>query len=136
MQQRRSGPTGGCLRSRRDSRSSPKAKPRTNPYTAIYARQGGQWLQSRIRDEPSEDSSAHEHLQELSWMLGEWENQSDEGIVLTTCKWSQDGNFLLREFDIKIEDKVALSGTQRMAWDPQQKQFRLDLWRQSEFLVA
>src|SRR5208337_2920506 len=105
--------------------TSPKAKPRTNRYTAIYARQGGQWLQARIRDEPSEEASAHEHLQELSWMLGEWVNESDDAIVLTTCKWSKDGNFLLREFDIKIEDKVALSGTQRIAWDPQQKQFRL-----------
>ena len=105
--------------------SSPKAKPRTNQYTAIYARQGGQWLQARIRDEPSEDASAHEHLLELSWMLGEWVNESDDAIVLTTCKWSKDGTFLLREFDIKIEDKVALSGTQRIAWDAQQKQFRL-----------
>ena len=58
-------------------------------------------------------------------MLGEWVNESDDAIVLTTCKWSKDGNFLLREFDVKIEDKVALSGTQRIAWDPQQKQFRL-----------
>ena len=58
-------------------------------------------------------------------MLGEWVNESDDAIVLTICKWSKDGNFLLREFDIKIEDKVALSGTQQIAWDPQQKQFRL-----------
>jgi uncharacterized protein (TIGR02246 family) len=105
--------------------SGADATPRTNRYSAIFARQNGQWLQARIRDEPSEEASAHEHLQELSWMLGEWENESDEAIVLTTCKWSKEGNFLLREFDIKIEGKVALSGTQRIAWDPQQKQFRL-----------
>jgi uncharacterized protein (TIGR02246 family) len=105
--------------------SSPKAKPRTNRYTAIYARQGGQWLQARIRDEPSEEASAREHLQELSWMIGEWVNESDDAIVTTTCKWSRDGNYLLREFDVKIGDEVALSGHQRIAWDPQQKQFHL-----------
>jgi uncharacterized protein (TIGR02246 family) len=103
----------------------PKKKTRTNRYTAIYARQGGQWLHARVRDEPSEEYSAHEHLQELSWMLGEWVNESDDAIVLTTVKWSEEGNFLLREFDVKIENKVALSGTQRIGWDPQQKQFRL-----------
>jgi uncharacterized protein (TIGR02246 family) len=42
------------------------AEPRTDRYSVVYARQGDQWLQARVRDEPSEEASAHEHLQELS----------------------------------------------------------------------
>jgi hypothetical protein len=101
------------------------APPRTNRYSVIYARQGGRWLHARIRDEPSEDATPHERLEELGWMLGEWVNESDDAIVLTTCKWSDDGNFLLRDFDVKIEGRIALSGTQRIAWDPQQERFRM-----------
>ena len=58
-------------------------------------------------------------------MLGEWVNESDDGIVNTTCKWSDDGNFLLRDFDVKVEGRIALRGTQRIGWDAQRKQFRM-----------
>ena len=57
-------------------------------------------------------------------MLGEWVNESDDAVVYTTCKWSKDGNFLLRDFDVKVEGRIALSGTQRIGWDAQREQFR------------
>ena len=57
-------------------------------------------------------------------MLGEWVNESDDAVGSTTCTWSDDGNFLLREFDVKVEGRIALSGTQRIGWDAQRKQFR------------
>src|SRR5262249_60490441 len=57
--------------------------------------------------------------------VGEWVNESDDAIVLTSCKWSDHGNFLLREFDVKVEGRIALSGTQRIGWDAQRKQFRV-----------
>ncbi len=101
------------------------AAPRSNRYSVIYARQGGRWLHARIRDEPEEDVSAHERLRELEWLLGEWVNESDDEVVFTTCKWSDDGNFLLRNFDVKIEGRIALRGTQRIGWDPQQGRFRM-----------
>ena len=98
--------------------------PRTNRYSVIYARQGGRWLHARIRDEQPDEVSPHEQLLQLEWMLGEWVNEGDDGIVKTHCKWSDDGNFLLREFDVKVEGRIALSGTQRIGWDGQRKQFR------------
>ena len=58
-------------------------------------------------------------------MLGEWVNESDDGIVKTKCTWSDDGNFVLREFDVKVEGRIALRGTQRIGWDAQRKQFRM-----------
>jgi uncharacterized protein (TIGR02246 family) len=98
--------------------------PETNRYSVIYARQDGRWLHARIRDEPAEAVSPHEQLLQLEWMLGEWVDESDDGIVNTHCKWSDDGNFLLREFDVKVEGRFALRGTQRIGWDAQRKQFR------------
>ncbi len=98
--------------------------PETNPYSVIYARQDGRWLHARIRDEQPDEVSPHEQLLQLEWMLGEWVNESDDGIVKTNCKWSDNGNFLLREFDVKVEGRIALSGTQRIGWDAERKQFR------------
>ena len=98
--------------------------PRTNRYSVIYTRQGGRWLHARIRDEQPDEVSPHEQLLQLEWILGEWVNESDDGIVKTKCKWSDNGNFLLREFDVKVEGRIALRGTQRIGWDAQRKQFR------------
>ena len=100
------------------------APPRNNRYSVIYARQGGRWLHARIRDEPEDDDSAHERLKELEWMLGDWVNESDDEVVFTHCKWSDDGNFLIRDFDVKVEGRIALRGNQRIGWDPQQGRFR------------
>jgi uncharacterized protein (TIGR02246 family) len=97
--------------------------PVTNRYSVIYARQGGRWLHARVRDEPPEDD-AHDRLVDLEWMLGEWVNESDDELVRIKCTWSKDGNFLLRDFDVKVEGRIALSGTQRIGWDAQRKQFR------------
>src|SRR5271166_801618 len=99
--------------------------PRSNRYSVIYARQGGRWLHARIRDEQPDEVSPHEQLLQLAWMLGEWVNESDDGIVNTNCKWSDNGNFLLRDFDVKVEGRIALRGTQRIGWDAQRKQFRM-----------
>jgi uncharacterized protein (TIGR02246 family) len=99
-------------------------QPRSNRYTVTYAREGGRWLHAMIRDEPAEDDMPHERLSELEWMLGEWINESDDAIVLTTCKWSEDGNFLLRDFKVESEGRIDLGGTQRIGWDAQKNQFR------------
>ncbi len=104
--------------------TGPDGTPRTNRYSVIYARQGGRWLHARIRDEPSEDVTPHDRLLEFEWMLGDWVNESDDGVVFTTCKWADNANFLLREFTLKVEGRIALSGTQRIGWDAQRKQFR------------
>jgi uncharacterized protein (TIGR02246 family) len=97
--------------------------PVINRYSVIYARQGGRWLHARIRDEPPDDDP-HDQLTDLEWMLGEWVNESDDAVVHINCTWSKDGNFLLRDFDVKVEGRIALTGTQRIGWDAQREQFR------------
>ena len=52
--------------------------------------------------------SAHDHLKDLEWMIGEWLNESDDELVSTTCSWSDNGSFLIRQFNVKIEGTVAL----------------------------
>jgi uncharacterized protein (TIGR02246 family) len=104
--------------------SGPDDTPSSNRYSVIYARQDGRWLHARIRDEPDAEVPPHDRLTDLEWMLGEWVNESDDAVVHIRCTWSKDGNFLLRDFDVKVEGRIALSGTQRIGWDAQRKQFR------------
>jgi uncharacterized protein (TIGR02246 family) len=99
-------------------------KPEVSRYSVLYVKENGRWLQARIQDHTPPEVTAHEHLKDLEWMLGEWLNESDDELVSTTCSWSDNGSFLIRQFEVKIEGRVALSGTQRIGWDALRKQFR------------
>ena len=92
--------------------------PEITRFTVVYVKKNGQWLQSVVRDEYAHDVSPHDRLKELEWMVGEWINESQAAIVNTTCKWTRDGNFLVREFTMKTQGQPVLSGTQRIGWDP------------------
>ena len=70
------------------------------------------------------DLTPHERLKELEWMVGDWINESQDAVVLTTCKWADGGNFLVREFTMKTQGQPVLSGTQRIGWDPTRHQFK------------
>ena len=43
----------------------------------------------------------------------------------TSCKWSEDGNFLIRYFTMKTQGQPVLSGTQRIGWDAVKHQFKM-----------
>ncbi|HEV3164217.1 MAG TPA: SgcJ/EcaC family oxidoreductase [Isosphaeraceae bacterium] len=101
-----------------------KGSPEITAYTVIYVNRGGQWLQSSVREHVARDVAHHDRLKDLGWMVGEWIDESDDAVVFTTCDWSEDKNFLLRTFSVQVEGKHALSGTQRIGWDPLNKQIR------------
>ena len=98
--------------------------PEISRFTAVYVKEDGHWLQAAVRDEPARNLTVHDRLKELEWLVGEWVNESQEAVVFTTCKWADNGNFLLREFTVKTQGKPVMSGSQRIGWDPVKRQFK------------
>lgn len=93
-------------------------------YTVVHVRKDGRWFMASVRDFPADDPTPEECLKPLEWMVGEWVNEDSDNVIFTTCRWSDDKNFLLREYTLQREGKPTLSGTQRIAWDPAAKQIR------------
>jgi uncharacterized protein (TIGR02246 family) len=98
--------------------------PDVTRFTVVYIKKNGQWLQSAVRDVIAPDLTPHERLKQLEWLVGDWVNESEDAVVNTSCKWSKDGNFLIRDFTIKTQGQSVLSGTQRLGWDPVRHQFK------------
>ncbi len=98
--------------------------PQVDRFTVLYVKRGGRWLQARVQEHPEAQDSPHDRLKELEWMVGEWVDEGRDGVVFTTCRWSDDANYLLREFTIRVGGRPATSGTQRIGWDPQAGQIR------------
>ena len=88
-------------------------------YTAIHVKSNGKWLTASVREQALKNRRQHRtKLEQLSWLQGDWVDEGDDMLVFFSCKTTDGGNFLLREFKIHIAGQEAMNGTQRIGWDP------------------
>jgi len=45
-------------------------------------------------------------------------------MVVTTYKWADDKRFILSDFTVQVGGNPAMTGSQRIGWDPLRKQIR------------
>lgn len=108
------------------SYNSPDDAESVTGYVAIHVKAEGKWQLGCVRDWDTDapEPTPHDHLQQLSWLIGEWIEESATTIVHTACDWHDNDNFLMQEFQIQIEGEIAMSGTMRIGWDAVRKQFK------------
>ncbi len=94
------------------------------PYTVLFVRRDGRWLISSVREEADPLISPHERLRDLEWMNGDWVDEAPDSEVRVHCRWSEDGNFLVRSFTVKHQGKPVMTVTQRIGWDPLARRIR------------
>ncbi|HEY3962943.1 MAG TPA: SgcJ/EcaC family oxidoreductase [Planctomycetaceae bacterium] len=95
-------------------------------FSALLVKQAnGGWLFASIRSEGEGNiPTPHARLARLAWLIGEWIDESDESTMHTTTRWSEDGNFLLTDFAIRVAGRKVMSGTQRIGWDGSLDKFK------------
>ncbi len=95
------------------------SQPVDSRYTTVHVKVEGKWLAASVRDHAPKDRRQHRvELQQLGWLNGNWIDEGDDSIVSFSCQPSDNGNFLIRSFNIQIAGREAMSGTQRIGWDP------------------
>jgi uncharacterized protein (TIGR02246 family) len=89
-------------------------------YTAIYTRKDGKWKISNLVETPLPTATAHDHLAELDWLVGSWEDtdKTDNVTVRSQYTWSRGGSFLTRNVTVKRGDDTTMEGWQIIGWDP------------------
>lgn len=94
-------------------------------YVALHTlEEDGVWRINTLKDYPREAQYKNDHLDQLEWLVGDWINEEGDSIVKTTCKWSDDGNYLLRSYEVHTANGKEMDGVQRIGWDPQRRQLR------------
>jgi uncharacterized protein (TIGR02246 family) len=108
------------------SRTTPAGggAPERARYTVVYVRRGGRWLQDCVHEYSDRSLTPHERLQELAWLVGDWVDEGDDGVVETSCQWSDDKNYSIRNFTMRISGQPVTGGTQRIGWDPRSEQIK------------
>ena len=105
--------------------STSDGQPLRTRYSAVHVKRDGKWLIDRLSErEIVAPPSHYEQLKELEWMIGDWIDQADEGVVSTECHWARNNNFIIRSFTVSIAEAVDMAGMQIIGWDPAKKQIR------------
>jgi uncharacterized protein (TIGR02246 family) len=93
-------------------------------YTVIHVKRKGKWQMALARDEEGPVATAHESLRPLAWLVGDWVDDGGSTVVVSSCRWSKDGNFLLQDFKLQSNGQSAMNVSQRIGWDPVAKRIR------------
>jgi uncharacterized protein (TIGR02246 family) len=105
---------------------SPETPIETSRYVAVHVYEDGRWLLVRTRDFSADAAprNNHERLHELEWLVGEWMEEEEDSLIATSCRWSNDRNYLLQEFTIRVGGQPPVTGSTRIGWDPLTRQIK------------
>lgn len=105
---------------------SPDMEPNTTFFSATAVRSDGKWLIDTVQEtEPPRPPDAHTALRQLEWLMGSWQDESEDAIVESTTRWSTSGSFLIRSYTVQNEgDEQIHHGTQVIGWDPREGRIR------------
>ena len=93
-------------------------------YEVVHVKQAGVWRMASARDLPDEEETAKEELDQLHWLIGDWVDEDPDATVHTSYRWSQNHHFILCDFEANLNGQMAMTGTQRIGWDPLAKTIR------------
>ena len=94
-------------------------------FRAEYVKENDTWLLQKISEvNLLAAPSNFEHLKELNWLVGSWEDVGENVSVTSTYTWDTNKNFLTQHFIMKVLDQKELEGVQIIGWDPIKKKIR------------
>jgi uncharacterized protein (TIGR02246 family) len=99
--------------------------PSRTSFSAIAVSEADGWKIDSIEELPIQSaSSPRDALRELEWLVGKWQDESDDVVIQTTCNWSPNEAFLIRSYVATVGDAVDRQGTQVIAWDANRQEIR------------
>jgi uncharacterized protein (TIGR02246 family) len=103
-----------------------EGEPTTSTYTAIHVKKDGEWYLNSVRetDMPAPPAREPNELDQLAWLIGQWLDDSEDAMVRTSWQWAKNEHFLTSNFNVSIDDRVEIEGTQVIGWDPVAGQIR------------
>jgi uncharacterized protein (TIGR02246 family) len=95
-------------------------------FSATHVKKDGKWKISHLVETPLPEASPSDHLAELDWLIGDWEetDKSNDLSVRSQYVRARGGNFITRNVTVKRAGEIALEGWQVIGWDPVEETIR------------
>ncbi len=105
--------------------NEPGEAPERLRYSVTHAKQAnGKWLMAAARDFDDPQATAATELEQLGWLVGDWVDESEGGLVKATYAWNENHTFLVSEYSLHVAGQAIMAGSQRIGWDPVGHQIR------------
>lgn len=104
---------------------SPGEEPLTSAFTAVIKKTDDGWRLCDVHEyaQPAPLVPGAK-LQELAFLVGQWQDESEAASVSTTVRWGAGESFLVRSYVVSGDDgEPVLQGTQVIGWDPRAEKF-------------
>ena len=88
-------------------------------YAAVRDKVGDSWpiaSYSEFADDPQPTPA--EMLSAVSFLVGDWIDESPEGKTTINYRWEDEGNFLLGDYTLAVAGMPESRSHQRIGWDP------------------
>ena len=94
-------------------------------YSAVHKLEDKEWRVHSIRETPIDSQTpTSKKLSELEWLVGEWVDVNDDAVVLSSCRWSKNKNFLTCNVSVEVSGRDPVQGTQVIGYDPSKQKIR------------
>jgi uncharacterized protein (TIGR02246 family) len=96
----------------------------TTRFTTTQVKKGENWEISQLTETEAPSPSASSRLEVLGWLVGTWQDKSEDQTVEQKVNWAGDKNFLVRTYKVKGADQSETDGWEIIGWDPIRQQIR------------
>jgi uncharacterized protein (TIGR02246 family) len=97
----------------------PAEAPSESTYLAVHVKKDGHWKLDTVREtEIPAAPPANSPLEDLAWLVGQWNDGSPEAAGESNVTWTKNKSFLTYSFKISAPGMDDLEGTQVIGWDP------------------
>jgi uncharacterized protein (TIGR02246 family) len=87
-------------------------------YTVVHARRDGKWVMVVGRDAPYVSTLDEDYLNDLEWLIGEWQTGTKEQVLRIKFEWIAGRNFIRNTYTVVKDGKSTLTGGQIIGWNP------------------
>jgi uncharacterized protein (TIGR02246 family) len=102
----------------------PQTPAEKSRYRVVHVKQNGKWQMAVATELPEDSWGGEAALKQLELLIGDWVDESPDALVLTSYRWTDNHRFILGQFAVQIGGKPAMTGSQRIGWDPLKKTVR------------
>ncbi|MBV8641898.1 MAG: nuclear transport factor 2 family protein, partial [Verrucomicrobia bacterium] len=96
----------------------------TTRFTTTQVKKGDQWEISQLTETEAPPLNPSSRLGVLGWLVGTWQDKSQDQTVEHKVNWAGDKNFLVRTYKVKGADQSETDGWEIIGWDPIGRQIR------------
>src|SRR5262249_17777006 len=87
-------------------------------FTAVLVKKDGEWYVQRVKGSGARAAAHADRLEELEWLIGEWEGEADKGESATASyDWAENQNFIVSSYATTLDGVPVAGGAQWIGWD-------------------